>query len=898
MATLDSLPIDPTLQAGDKFPVTDQTTKQTKNVLTSQIEEYILGIQGDRKIPIEAQVDFTTAEPTFVDGVRYINTVTGTSQFTGILVAANNIYEARGTVWYEITALEGFTVWDKSLNINVSFDGTIWTNDSLTSAKTYIDAADLVLQDQVTANKVDSDASKVKTDFIAITQPVDLDVIEADVVLNNAHRVGDGTDHAQVAINKTNADASKVKTDLITIASPQNIDTMKSEIDGLTAGQTGGLKSFLTYALLQAYATPNINDSYKVTNDSNLALNGYYHWVSGTTYNLDTSLNATTFSATDNVNSGTMKATGDYIRLKNRKWVNAPSTAFTVDQLKVINSIVDIKFEGLDTSTWAGDELSIFIIAKDSPTLGNYFRIKNNTKIEYIIFDQTYVYHDGINIRTQTAYGITCTILEDFRYMDAASEYSPAIIINPSEYWSKGRIIEMSDLNFNAATTEELNILQGLIDNTVPILGVKGLVVFDIPVDPHLVNVFSPVPFIKDFKIYGFVEDEQYYISQLVFNSINGKTSININRKSDNVIVSVFYQIIPADTLQILTIPAYSGSVESFEILIDNTGMVPDTDYKSTNLYFSKYRYTSIDSRLDTSLIDYINIPNLAIFDGTMAINEGLDNLMSGSTYGGSNSGSKNTYIGIGAGVNTTLAMKNTGVGYNALKFATSGWANTAVGSEALSTGNGTGALTISGAGIEFYANVAIGEGAMALTTTGSYNCAVGTDSLTSNTTGTDNVGVGTHALNSNTDGYMNIAIGRSALRNSLHGISNIGIGYGAFMTGEGTHNIGIGSEVLKLLTIGNHNIAIGRLAGGNLTTGSSNIIIGYGIDASNATVSNELNIGNLIKGSLSGSKYVEVVGGLKFAPSTYADNASALSGGLTAGYLYKTVTGEIRIVV
>jgi hypothetical protein len=62
------------------------------------------------------------------------------------------------------------------------------------------------------------------------------------------------------------------------------ITTTENDIEALYAGQTGGLKSFTTLALLEAYATPNINDSYKVTNDPDPANNGYYHWVSGTTY--------------------------------------------------------------------------------------------------------------------------------------------------------------------------------------------------------------------------------------------------------------------------------------------------------------------------------------------------------------------------------------------------------------------------------------------------------------------------------------------------------------------------------------------------------------------------------------------------------------------------------------
>ena len=61
------------------------------------------------------------------------------------------------------------------------------------------------------------------------------------------------------------------------------------QIDSLTQGQTGGLISFTTLAILQAYTDLGNNDSYKVTNDSTASNNGYYHW-SGSAYVKDDSL--------------------------------------------------------------------------------------------------------------------------------------------------------------------------------------------------------------------------------------------------------------------------------------------------------------------------------------------------------------------------------------------------------------------------------------------------------------------------------------------------------------------------------------------------------------------------------------------------------------------------------
>jgi hypothetical protein len=94
------------------------------------------------------------------------------------------------------------------------------------------------------------------------------------------------------------------------------ITTTENDIEALYAGQTGGLKSFTTLALLQAYPTPNINDSYKVTNDGTSSNNGYYHWVSGTTYVKDADLvNSGTFDATNNIISATQKSTADWSKI-------------------------------------------------------------------------------------------------------------------------------------------------------------------------------------------------------------------------------------------------------------------------------------------------------------------------------------------------------------------------------------------------------------------------------------------------------------------------------------------------------------------------------------------------------------------------------------------------------
>jgi len=170
--------------------------------------------------------------------------------------------------------------------------------------------------------------------------------------------------------------------------------------------------------------------------------------------------------------------------------------------------------------------------------------------------------------------------------------------------------------------------------------------------------------------------------------------------------------------------------------------------------------------------------------------------------------------------------------------------------------GMDSGNVTSNGSSANYEAsfNIGIGSNTLKAVTTGYYNTAIGYDSLKAVTTGRLNFGLGTLSLQAVTTGSRNVAVGgecsyytgATSTDNTMVGSR---AGYG--VTGNSySNNTGIGSSALYALTKGGNNVAIGYQAGNVLTTGAYNIIIGHDCDPSANNASNELNIGNVIKGT------------------------------------------------
>ncbi len=224
--------------------------------------------------------------------------------------------------------------------------------------------------------------------------------------------------------------------------------------------------------------------------------------------------------------------------------------------------------------------------------------------------------------------------------------------------------------------------------------------------------------------------------------------------------------------------------------------------------------------------------------------------------------------------------------------------------------------------------DLGIGDNALTPLSTEGYNLAIGNWALSGNTTGTQNVGLGHYSLSYNTVGNYNVAIGVSALENSTGVASyNTAVGAGAQRTSQGGQNTSLGAISGDKIT-GNFNTTIGFQSGRALTSGNRNILIEMPYNDGVTTGSNNIIIdgqnqcgiitgsGNTIIGgyngtvpNLSNQVYIGTGGGISrfevdangiyklvAGAPVYTDNAAALSGGLVAGNIYRTATGQLMI--
>ena len=190
------------------------------------------------------------------------------------------------------------------------------------------------------------------------------------------------------------------------------------------------------------------------------------------------------------------------------------------------------------------------------------------------------------------------------------------------------------------------------------------------------------------------------------------------------------------------------------------------------------------------------NTYNILQVDGSGSVfSSGSGDVYSNTAYGQfalnkNTTANFNTAFGSEALRNHLTGNNNTAVGANSLVSSTSGSDNTAYGFDAirtLSTGSG---------------NVGIGGYVLRQTNTGYNNTSIGLSSMSENTSGFHNVAVGENSLRGNRTGSENVAIGRSA---------------GRYITG--------GSVLAEAST---NSIFIGSLSKPSGDSQTNQIVIGY----------------------------------------------------------------------
>ena len=205
--------------------------------------------------------------------------------------------------------------------------------------------------------------------------------------------------------------------------------------------------------------------------------------------------------------------------------------------------------------------------------------------------------------------------------------------------------------------------------------------------------------------------------------------------------------------------------------------------------------------------------------------------------------GQYNLAIGQNALAATTSGDNNTAIGYGAGDDITIGFSNTIMGERA---GN---SLT------EGDSNTLIGRRAGWGLTTERSNTFIGA-AAGLRVQGAQNVIIGTGAQSGvgNFTSSYSVVIGDQAAQDAPFTDSVI-IGSSAGTSGSGDNVIAIGRSTASSQS-GNYNIYMGENTGDN-ETGSNNIILGHGLNTPGGTASNHLNIGGLIYGDLANEDFI-----------------------------------------
>jgi hypothetical protein len=185
---------------------------------------------------------------------------------------------------------------------------------------------------------------------------------------------------------------------------------------------------------------------------------------------------------------------------------------------------------------------------------------------------------------------------------------------------------------------------------------------------------------------------------------------------------------------------------------------------------------------------------------------------------------SSNLFVNAGSTTVPTTDANIVAIGQGAMRFSTTTAATTdsvAIGVNAL-----RGATTTLNTG---NGNVAVGNRALMVNTSGVFNTAVGTIALNANTTGQANAAFGYSALSSNISGTHNTAVGFFALNANQSAGGNTAVGYGSLQSNQSSNfNTAVGWQAGILNNGGGANTIMGYNALSANVIGASTTVIGY----------------------------------------------------------------------
>lgn len=178
------------------------------------------------------------------------------------------------------------------------------------------------------------------------------------------------------------------------------------KILALEEGQQGGVIVFQTYAILDAYTPANTAEertSYKVANDPDSSLNGYYSWVSGTSYIKDADLVTNTIEESNTSVGVSGKAVSDYTVAANERGNIDTKNLELVRPINVFEVGTQLDGQYYGGGGQIVDDVDFYGLPKTPCTEGDVIRWSNDTTKAVSYFDSDGVYLSGETATQSTA---------------------------------------------------------------------------------------------------------------------------------------------------------------------------------------------------------------------------------------------------------------------------------------------------------------------------------------------------------------------------------------------------------------------------------------------------------------------------------------------------------------